>query len=543
MSEGQQKDTARSKMLNGSAWMTAGNITSRILGAIYIIPWVTWLGAYSDEANALYAQGYNIYSLFITISTAGIPSAISKLVAHYNGLNEYGVSQKLNRSALYMALASGVICGTVMMYIASWPIVYNGDTNLIPVLRSLAWAIFIIPLMAISRGIFQGYSMMAPSAISQFVEQLFRIIYMLGATYLIMKIQKGSWVSAVSQSTFAAFIGAIGACVVLFLAWLKYRGVMQGTGTIEQPVTEVSTTELILKIVYQSIPFIIIESGINLFQLIDQYSFKRMMPLVGHFTKYQIDVLYALFAFNANKLYMIIIALANALAVTAIPLLAMARAKNDQTGMRNQIENVLMLFYFVMIPAVLGLYAVAQQVYTVFYRYNHAGVIVLEFAAFMAIPLGLYTVAAAMMQGISENRRMMKYLGIGLIIKLLIQFPCIWISQGLGPLLSTGIAMMVINYLIIHSFNQEFRLNFEQMALPTNQILAYSLVMLVITKGIMLLLGLFISPYGRYTAFFILVIGVIVGAGVYGYLSLHFRLADKLLGGRAQRLRQIFHMN
>ena len=48
MSEGQQKDTARSKMLNGSAWMTAGNITSRILGAIYIIPWVTWLGAYSD---------------------------------------------------------------------------------------------------------------------------------------------------------------------------------------------------------------------------------------------------------------------------------------------------------------------------------------------------------------------------------------------------------------------------------------------------------------------------------------------------------------
>lgn len=543
MSEGQQKDTARSKMLNGSAWMTAGNITSRILGAIYIIPWVTWLGAYSDEANALYAQGYNIYSLFITISTAGIPSAISKLVAHYNGLNEYGVSQKLNRSALYMAFASGVICGTVMMYIASWPIVYNGDTNLIPVLRSLAWAIFIIPLMAISRGIFQGYSMMAPSAISQFVEQLFRIIYMLGATYLIMKIQKGSWVSAVSQSTFAAFIGAIGACVVLFLAWLKYRGVMQGTGTIEQPVTEVSTTELILNIVYQSIPFIIIESGINLFQLIDQYSFKRMMPLVGHFTKYQIDVLYALFAFNANKLYMIIIALANALAVTAIPLLAMARAKNDQTGMRNQIENVLMLFYFVMIPAVLGLYAVAQQVYTVFYRYNHAGVIVLEFAAFMAIPLGLYTVAAAMMQGISENRRMMKYLGIGLIIKLLIQFPCIWIAQGLGPLLSTGIAMMVINYLIIHSFNQEFRLNFEQMALPTNQILVYSLVMLVITKGIMLLLGLFISPYGRYTAFFILVIGVIVGAGVYGYLSLHFRLADKLLGGRAQRLRQIFHMN
>lgn len=543
MNEGQQKETARSKMLNGSAWMTAGNITSRILGALYIIPWVTWLGAYSDQANALYAQGYNIYSLFITISTAGIPSAISKLVAHYNGLNQFDVTRKLNRSAMYMALASGVICGTIMMYIASWPLVYNGDTNLIPVLRSLAWAIFIIPVMAISRGIFQGYSMMAPSAVSQFIEQLFRVIYMLGATYLIMKIQKGSWVTAVSQSTFAAFIGAIGACIVLFIAWVKYRSVMEGPAEIKEPVSDVSTTELILKIVYQSIPFIIIESGINLFQLIDQYSFKRMMLMVGHFSKYQIDVLYALFAFNANKLYMIIIALANALAVTAIPLLAMARAKNDHKGMRDQIENVLLLFYFVMIPAVLGLYAVAQQVYTVFYRYNHAGVVVLEFAAFISIPLGLYTVAAAMMQGISENRKMMKFLGIGLIVKLLIQFPCIWLAQGLGPLLATGIAMMVINYLIIHSFNMEFRLNFDKMALPTNQILAYSLVMLVVTKAVMLLLGLFISPYGRYTAFFTLVIGVIVGAGVYGYLALHFRLADELLGSRAGRLRQVFHIS
>ncbi|MEY8442368.1 polysaccharide biosynthesis protein [Lactobacillaceae bacterium 24-114] len=542
MSNGQQKDSARSKMLTGSAWMTAGNITSRILGAIYIIPWVTWLGAYSDEANALYAQGYNIYSLFITISTAGIPSAISKLVAHYNGLNEYGVSQKLNRSAMYMAVASGIIFSTVMMFGASLPLINNGDPNLIPVIRSLAWAILVIPCMAVSRGIFQGYSMMAPSAISQFVEQLLRIIYMLMATYLIMKIHKGSWVTAVSQSTFAAFIGALGACVVLFLAWVKYRDKMRGTDIV-QPSKSVSTTELILKIVYQSIPFIIIESGINLFQLVDQYSFKRMMPLVGHFSKYQIDVLYALFAFNANKLYMIIIALANALAVTAIPLLAMARAQNDYQGMRKQIENVLLLFYFVMIPAVLGLYAVAQQIYTVFYRYNEAGIIVLEFSAFMAIPLGLYTVAAAMMQGISENRKMMRYLAIGLVIKMLIQFPCIWLAQGLGPMLATGIAMMIINYLIIHSFNQEFRLNFEQMALPTNQILAYSLVMVVITKAVMLLLGTFISPYGRYTAFFTLVIGVVIGASIYGYLALHFRLADVLLGNRAERLRRLFRIN
>ncbi|MBF5066860.1 oligosaccharide flippase family protein, partial [Salmonella enterica subsp. enterica serovar Istanbul] len=94
----------------------------------------------------------------------------------------------------YVAMAMGVICTTVMMFGAR--LMDNGDPNMIPVIRSLAWAILIIPGMSITRGFLQGYNWMAPSAISQFVEQLFRVIYMLAATYFIMKIQNGNWVSA-----------------------------------------------------------------------------------------------------------------------------------------------------------------------------------------------------------------------------------------------------------------------------------------------------------------------------------------------------------
>lgn len=532
---------AKSKMLSGSAWMTAGSITSRILGAIYIIPWVTWFGAYSNEANALFAQGYNIYNMFLTIATAGIPSAISKLVAHYNGINQYGVSRRLYHSGMYVAMAMGVICATVMLFGAS--LMDNGDPNVIPVIRSLAWAVLIIPGMAITRGFLQGYNWMAPSAVSQFVEQLFRVIYMLAATYFIMKIQNGSWVHAVTQSTFAAFIGAIGAIVVLSLAWLKHVGEMNSLVRDSVADPDVSTRSLVIKIAYQSIPFIVIESGITLYQLIDQYTFFRMMSWVGHFSKYQLNVVYALFSFNANKLYMIVISLASALAATVIPLLATARAQNDQDGMRKQIENVLMLFYFVMIPAALGLSAVAKQVYTVFYRYDAAGIVVLEFASFVSIFMGLYTVAAAMMQGISENKRMMKFLGIGLIIKLIVQFPCIWALQGLGPLMATMISMVVVNYMILHSFNMEFNIHFAEMSKPTNQILCFSLIMFVATKVVMSLIGLVVSPYGRYTAFFSLIPGVIVGVGVYMYLALKYRLADRILGARSEALRRKLHIN
>lgn len=534
------KTDSQSKMLSGSAWMTAGSITSRLLGALYVIPWVTWFGSYSNVANALFAQGYNIYNIFIIISTAGIPSAISKLVAHYNGIDQYIISQRLYRTGMYVAAVMGIVGATVMMFGAA--LMDNGDPNVIPVIQSLAWAILIIPGNSITRGYLQGYNWMAPSAMSQFVEQLCRIIYMLAATYLIMKIGHGNWVSAVTQSTFAAFIGAVGAAAVLMFSRFRHAGEMREMARRSVKTADVSVMDMIIKIIYQSIPFVIIESGIAVYQLIDQYSFPRMMAMVGHFSRYQIQVIYALFAFNANKLYMIIISLAAAMAVTVIPLLATARVQNDQAEMKKQIKNVLMLFYFVMIPAALGLSAVAQQIYTVFYRYDAAGVVVLEFAAFIAIPMGLYTVGAAMMQGISENRRMMKFLAIGLIIKLLVQYPCIWLLQGLGPLMATGISMTVVNYLILHSFNNEFRLRFDQMARPTNQILCFSLIMFVLTKLVMVLIGHFVSPYGRYTAFFSLIPGVLVGLAVYVYLALKFRLADKVIGAKSELLRRKLHI-
>ena len=528
---------AKAKMLSGSAWMTAGSITSRILGAIYIIPWTTWLGAYSTQANALYAQGYNIYSMALTIATAGIPSAISKLVAHYNGIDEYEVSRRLYRSGMYVSMAMGIVCATVMLFGAN--LLNNGDANVTPVIQSLAWAVLVIPPMSITRGFLQGYNWMAPSALSQFIEQLFRVVYMLAATYFIMKLQPTHWVQAVTQSTFAAFIGALGAILVLGAAYLRRLGYMRRLAAAGKQDQSVQTRKLIFKIIYQSIPFIVIEAGIAIFQLIDQYSFKRILTLMGGFSNYEINTIYALFAFNANKLYMIVISLASAMAATAIPLMAMARAQNDQQSMRDQIENGLLLFYFVMIPASLGMAAVAQQVYTVFYRYDAAGVTILEFASFMAIPLGLYTVGAAMMQGLSENKKMMKFLAIGIGLKLILQVPLVMFLKGMGPLLATGIAMSVINYLILHSFNMEFTLRFNRMAKPTNQILAYSLIMFAAVKLVMLGMNLIVDPHGRYMAFFALLPGMAIGIAVFGYLALRYRLVDEIMGpGRAAGLRR-----
>lgn len=162
-----RSDISRDKMLSGSAWMTAGSILSRFLGAVYIIPWSIWFGNYFLRGNALYGLGYNIYSFFLIVAIAGIPSAIAKQVAHYNALNEYGVGVRLYKRGLVLAVSTGVVSAAVLYFGA--PLIDGGNPNVIPVLHSLAWAILIIPTMSLTRGYFQGYQQMAPQ---QFLNSL-----------------------------------------------------------------------------------------------------------------------------------------------------------------------------------------------------------------------------------------------------------------------------------------------------------------------------------------------------------------------------------
>ena len=109
-----EQSNAKRKMLQGSAWMTAGSIFSRVLGAIYIIPWNMWLGPDRLQANALYSMGYNVYSFFLMIAVAGVPSAVAKQVAHYNAQNEYGIGRRLFKYGMALMAIMGVVCAVIL---------------------------------------------------------------------------------------------------------------------------------------------------------------------------------------------------------------------------------------------------------------------------------------------------------------------------------------------------------------------------------------------------------------------------------------------
>ncbi|GBG94514.1 polysaccharide transport membrane protein [Ligilactobacillus salitolerans] len=532
--------TAKEKMLKGSAWMTAGSIFSRVLGAIYIIPWYGWFGADKLQANALYTKGYTVYSLFIMIATAGIPSAVAKQVAYYNSLNEYQVGRRLFKKTMYLMFGLGLFSAALLWFIS--PLISQGDPRMVPIYRSLAVALILIPVMSLARGFFQGYQDMAPSAMSQLVEQFVRIVYMLAATYLIMRVFKGGYELGVVHSTLGAFFGAIGGLVLLGYYYLRHRRRFDELADSSANVVEVSDGKLIKEVIYQSIPFIFVSISMTLYNLLDQATFQPIMQWMTNFSLDSINAQYALFAGNANKLVMIIVSLAIAMASTAIPLLTEAVTSGDIAGTRDQVTDALELFFFVMLPCALGMAAVARPLYVLFYSYDHLGIFIMSVSAYTALALGLFSLMSAILQGVYENRMAIKYTIVGLIVKVVLQFPMTTLLHGYGPVLATGIGMGVSCYLMLRFINQKFGLELGRLLKSFNQMAVFALIMFVVVLLIVFVSGLFLNVQNRFFAVLVLLVAVGAGAFVYAGLALKTRVADKVLGSKAGSLRRVLRI-
>ncbi|MCM0595973.1 polysaccharide biosynthesis protein [Weissella uvarum] len=534
--EAAEDEDTSSRMLRGSFWMTAGSLASRLLGALYVIPWMAMLGyTYANQANAVYGQGYQIYSLALMVATAGLPNVLARLVAEYASKKEFNRVQQVFKQSLLLGGMMGVLAGAVL-YLFATPL-GQGDPNVARVIRSLAPAVLIIPALAMMRGYMQGFEFMGASALSQFVEQVVRVFYMLALTYWIMIGHHGNWVDATVQSTFAAFWGALAGTIVLALAiWYK-RDFFAHEAKTQVPTEPIDAGSLIRTMVKQSIPVILAGSAISILQLIDQYSFANIMKHFTDFSNLAITNMFAQFAVNSNKLIMLVISLAVGMAETALPMLARAREIGSRENISHQIKYAFKLLSFILVPAALGMASVARPLYLLFYTANdaHNGTLVLQYASFTAVVLGLYMVVLAIYQGLNQLRYTVKMLGLIVIVKLILQFPAVLLLDGMGPLVSTVIAFAVGLFFGIRKLTHDFDIEWRDFMHDLKIIMFWSLIMYVV--AMLLTAGLTaILPDGKLWQLLIILIAGGVGAVIYGIAALKSNIAQDIFGPRIQKL-------
>ncbi|ASB97513.1 putative polysaccharide biosynthesis protein [Streptococcus equi] len=539
MSTEKKQLTQEQLMVQGAAWSTAGNFISRLLGVLYIIPWYIWMGQYAIQANALFNMGYNVYAYFLLISTTGLNVAIAKQVAKYNSMGQQEHSYQLIRSTLKVMLVLGLIF-SVLMYLGSplFARLSGGDETLVPIMHSLSLAVFVFPVMSVIRGIFQGYKEIKPYALSQIAEQLVRVIWMLLTTFFIMKMGSKDYIAAVTQSTFAAFIGMIASMAVLFY-YFWTQGLLKAIFTKTEHAIPIDIKGLLIETLKESIPFIITGSAIQAFQLLDQWTFVNTMTLFTSYTRSQLWVLFGYFNANPAKITMVLIAVAASIGSVGIALLTENYIKKDmRAAARLIINNIEMLLMF-LLPALTGAIILARPLYTVFYG-SSEGQAVRLFVAVLCLTLlmALYTLFSPMLQALFENRKAIYYFAYGVFVKLVLQVPLIYLFHAYGPLLATTLGLLVPIYLMYRRLHQVTRFN--------RKLLHKRILLTVIETALMGLivllanwfLGYLFKPTGRLTSLLYLVIIGGLGMGVYAYMTLLTRQLDKLIGSRAARYRQ-----
>ncbi|WP_075982642.1 putative polysaccharide biosynthesis protein [Bacillus massilinigeriensis] len=530
-----------SKLLRGTFILTLGTFLSKFLGLFYVIPFYAIVG---KHGTVLYQYSYVPYTIFISIATAGVPLAVSKFISKYNAMGEYAVGRKLFKSGLLIMMISGIVSFLILYFTA--PVIAGITINdkdlkssvedVATVIRAVSFALIIIPFMSLIRGFFQGHQSMGPSAVSQVVEQLVRIIFLLTGAFIVLKVMNGSLITAVSVATFAAFIGGIGSLFVLFWYWYKRKPYLDELLLEDQGNVDISLKDMYKEILLYAAPFVLVGIANPLFQFIDQLTFNRAMVEIG-LEKLSEDAL-SILNYQTHKLVIIPVSLATAFSLTLVPSVTKSFIEGDRSGLVRQLNQTFQVLLFLTLPASVGLSMLAEPIYTAFYGYDPMGGAVLNHYAPVAILFALYSVTAAILQGINEQRFTILSLLVGILIKLSLNIPLIKLMQTDGAILATSLGYLtaiLINLFVIKAFSKyPFRLVWRRSLL----IIIFTAIMYIGVEIVNHVLTLFLSTESRFDSIIIIVLCAVVGVLIYFYLGFKTKLINFLFGERADRLKR-----
>lgn len=440
--------------------MMAGSILSRVLGVIYLIPWLMMMGsaAQQNAAQAIFNSAYNFYALFLSLGVAGFPTVIARQVAAYNGENKFNNSKRVFKVALFCMLCTGIGCA-VLLYVLA-PVIAERSAVVstsvaTKAIRVMCPTLVILPPMSLTRGFFQGNTDMKPYGISQLWEQLVRILFILGATFYVMKVIHGSYITAVNYSTFATFLGAVASLIYLVWYYWKKRSEYQELAAQSLPADNNDLKQIFIGILKEAIPFIYVGSAVTIVQFIDQMTFKDIVVKLTGVSPFHAQDLYTYFSANPNKITTVVVALTIAVAASSLPLLAEQSRTGNREGVSKLIVQNIELMVVTLLPVAFLLSVLAWEVNGVFYPFSRLGADLMSVALIGSIALGVFTDFFSIAQSLGNHRLAVRTLTLGLILKLALQIPLTYIWGAFGTVWATtitfaAIAAVVFGYVYSH---------------------------------------------------------------------------------------------
>ena len=528
----------KNSFMQGAFIATFGIVLSKILGMIYVIPFYSIIG---DQGGALYGYAYSIYAIFLGISQAGIPLAISKIISEYNVLGYYNAKKRAFKLGKKTLMTLGIICFIIMFIFAGGIAdiiigdITGGNTkeDVTFVIRVISTAILVVPLLSISRGYLQGHKYIAPTSVSQVLEQLVRVFIIIFGSYFAINVFHLSLTTAVGIAVFSATAGALCSYFYLVVKINKNKKQLERE-TLKVKEPKITDQEIIKKILVYAFPFIMIDVFKSLINSVDVFMLVKVLVNGIGYTTTQAEAIMSVVSTWGLKINMIIVSIATGLMVSLIPNLTASFVKKDMKDVKSKINQTLQVLLFFTIPMTFGLSVLAKPVWTVFYGVSEFGPNVYQYYVFVALATTLFTVSITILQLLKEYKRVFIGLLSGLLTNALFNIPLLYgfHKMGLpayyGSITSTILGYSVCSFLSLHYIGKKYKVNYEDTLKKVFNILIITIFMV----AILLIIRYFIpfTSTSRLTNILLIIIYVIIGATIYLGIMIKTKLINQIFG-------------
>lgn len=526
----------KNSFVEGTFIATLAIVITKIMGIIYVIPFYSTIGA---RGSALYSYAYNVYLIFLSISSAGIPIAMSKIISEYDS---QGLVEAKVRSFKIGLIIIGILSLVSFLVLIFFPQAIahiiigdlsGGNTikDVALVILTVSFSILVVPFLSITKGYLQGHKYIKPTSISQIIEQFIRILIIIFGSYLVIKVFKRSVTLGVMVAILGSFFGGIVASLYLLRVINKNKQKLSLNKKLSKD--KISNKAIFKKIISYAIPFVIINLTVNIYNVVDMSLILRTLTNLK-FSGAEAEFVASAIATWGYKLNEIVAAIATGLTISLIPNLVAVFTVKNYVKTNDIINKALQIILFISIPAALGLSFLAKPVWTLFYGASNLGPIVFKVSILITILSNIYIILIQAGQSMSMYKTVYSAVFLGFLTNLLLDIPLMYLCYYIkipafwGASFASIMGYILAISIVLKSFKKIKEINYKETVNVLGKIILSVIIMFSILKLLNLILPF--SNLNRIKALILVIIYAVVGLVIYLTCTYKLQIITKLFG-------------
>ncbi|MBF1763716.1 MAG: polysaccharide biosynthesis protein [Veillonella sp.] len=396
------------RFLKGAMILTLAGIIVKVIGAFSKVLIARVLGG---EGIGLYMMAYPIYQIIVSISAAGIPVAISIMIAEKLANDDMQGVQQVFSVSLRVLTILGLVFSLALYGSAPWLI----DTQIITdpraliAIQLLSPAIFVVTILSCFRGYFQGFQYMVPTGTSQIFEQIFRVSSMVGLAYYF--IDRGLHLAA-GGATFATFPGVLAGLLVLIFFYYRQRRVREQMLSQQNPNAICESNSAVVKRLFSlAIPVSMANIMLPMVSLIDTFIVPKRLMDIGYYLNEATTQFGYLTGMATSLIGLPII----------VPAVSEAHAQGNVNRIVQRAGTAIKIANMFTIPACIGLCVLATPISLLIYATPNAGPVIAVISLSIVF-LGWQQITAGILQGLGRTVIPMVSIFVGLLAKTFLDY-------------------------------------------------------------------------------------------------------------------------